>query len=207
MKAKLALAAFASLISFSQAATMSFTNLVNFDNTTNPIVNATGSLIANGTGFVATGYFASLSDIMVTASLDAAALGADFQVFNSGSFNSGNGLYLFGSNTNSNAAFNTQAVYTVIGNGTSIATSTQLLIAKHTTTFQADPTVTNPAVLSNTAGSGNVLTLLKGNFGTFSADFGAGPSQAYSLSILIPEPSTALLGAVGALGLLRRRRN
>jgi hypothetical protein len=54
----------------------------------------------------------------------------------------------------------------------------------------------------NTANTSGVAT---GGFMTTSA--GAVPSAAsFTIGGVIPEPSTALLGAIGALGLLRRRR-
>jgi hypothetical protein len=36
---------------------------------------------------------------------------------------------------------------------------------------------------------------------------GGGPVSGFQLAAAVPEPSTALLGAFGALALLRRRRN
>jgi hypothetical protein len=196
-------------LGFAQAATTSYSNLVNFDSSTNAVVTVGGTPLAVGSGFVGVGYFASLTDILISTSIDAVGLGNDFRTFASGQINGGGvglaGLYNYGTATVANAQFDGKAVYTVIGNGATIATSTQILIAKHTTTFAADPAITPGAVLSNSS-SGNVATLLKGSYGLFSSDFGAGPSQAYSLALLVPEPSTMLLGAFGALGLLRRRR-
>ena len=51
-------------------------------------------------------------------------------------------------------------------------------------------------------------TVLIGTPGVFTGDAGFGQGDYATLQMaVIPEPSAALLGAVGALGLLRRRRN
>ncbi len=47
-----------------------------------------------------------------------------------------------------------------------------------------------------------------GTIGTFTGDPGSGAGTYGTLKMaVVPEPSAALLGAIGALGLLRRRRN
>lgn len=56
----------------------------------------------------------------------------------------------------------------------------------------------------NPAGS----TVLIGAVGSVDGDLGLGDGTTSSLQLVtVPEPSAALLGVVGALGLLRRRRN
>lgn len=58
--------------------------------------------------------------------------------------------------------------------------------------------------------TGNPLgaTIIIGTSGVFTGDAGFGQGNYATLQMaVIPEPSAALLGAVGALGLLRRRRN
>lgn len=66
-----------------------------------------------------------------------------------------------------------------------------------------------PSVLFDATNFANVLPADNGGSYTFAPAFaGADPSKAmgYALGV-IPEPSSAFLGLVGALGLLRRRRN
>lgn len=94
--------------------------------------------------------------------------------------------------------WNSQEIYLVVGNGATRAASTDFAILRTTTPtlFPANVApvstvnfaVPNGAALSPISGAGS----LNGNVLTLSG---------------IPEPSTALLGAVGVLGLLRRRRN
>jgi MYXO-CTERM domain-containing protein len=95
-------------------------------------------------------------------------------------------------------AWNSQEIYVIVGNGNSRASSTDFAILRTATPtlFPANVTqsvsatfaIPTGAALNPVAGagsvSGNVLTLQG-----------------------VPEPSAALLGALGALGLLRRRRN
>ena len=62
------------------------------------------------------------------------------------------------------------------------------------------------AVTFNPAGSGDSLGIGTSVFAAATT----GPTQpvsGFQLKSAIPEPSTALLGAISALGLLRRRRN
>jgi MYXO-CTERM domain-containing protein len=57
---------------------------------------------------------------------------------------------------------------------------------------------------SNPAGKAPII----GTLGAFNGDAGAGDGAYLTLRMdAVPEPSAALLGALGALGLLRRRRN
>ncbi len=57
------------------------------------------------------------------------------------------------------------------------------------------------------SGSGTTLTNVSGIAFFWSADAGAGNDGFIDNVSIIPEPSSALLGALGALMLLRRRRN
>jgi hypothetical protein len=64
------------------------------------------------------------------------------------------------------------------------------------------------AITGNISIGGNVY--LSGGAGTFNGDasFAGGEGSYNTLKLAaVPEPSAALLGAIGALGLLRRRRN
>lgn len=57
------------------------------------------------------------------------------------------------------------------------------------------------------SGSGTTLTNVSGIAFFWSADAGSGNDGFIDNVSIIPEPSSALLGALGALMLLRRRRN
>jgi hypothetical protein len=63
----------------------------------------------------------------------------------------------------------------------------------------------NPAGITPIIGSLDTFTGDPG--GAATVNFGEAASGNYTTLKLVPEPSSMLLGAVGALGLLRRRRN
>jgi MYXO-CTERM domain-containing protein len=112
---------------------------------------------------------------------------------------------LTGSFIATNADFNSVPMYFVVGNGTTRANSTQFAILKGDPTpfvFPASAgspsgaasiTLSGAAVASPLAGAGIELEI-------------AGAPDSLTLVDTIPEPSAVLLGALGALGLLRRRR-
>lgn len=98
-------------------------------------------------------------------------------------------------------------MYLFVGNGSTFVGSTEYLVLKTTFVFNAsDDSNPNPIVNTLTAGNSTVL------FGKTSADLrtttaDASATPGFGTVVPIPEPSAALLGAIGALGLLRRRRN
>jgi hypothetical protein len=94
----------------------------------------------------------------------------------------------------------------VVGNGTTLAESTEFVVLKTTFTFNpAQDAVPTPETLVITRA--NTTTLIGtevDDVRTTNTDSTVTPGWA--TAALIPEPSTALLGLIGALGLLRRRR-
>ncbi|QJE96500.1 PEP-CTERM sorting domain-containing protein [Luteolibacter luteus] len=104
------------------------------------------------------------------------------------------------------ATFNGQVIALFIGTGSSIAESGQnwvvLASTNASTLFPADVSQAT-AVGFNATTPGSVTFLAKGN-----EAHNFGPlvqGQGYNLNF-VPEPSTALLGALGMVGFLRRRR-
>ena len=107
-----------------------------------------------------------------------------------------------------NAGFLNKNIYLLVGfGGTSLATSTELFIYKFSATFGAaesglpiTQTLTDPATpgtqLFGTTTGGNPQSVAAARY--VAAAITAEP---------VPETSTTLLGAIGALALLRRRRN
>jgi hypothetical protein len=97
-------------------------------------------------------------------------------------------------------------VYALIGNGATIATSTQVAVWKSITNpsgniFVADNPTGGPSDVAVFASTGSlIIGNVQANF-----DGGLGPQNAFRLEA-IPEPSTLLLASLGVLGLLRRRR-
>ena len=150
------------IIATANAATSSASNLVGFDNTTNPITDNTGTPIAAGTGYAAVGTFSA--DDATLQSLftgnDYAAIQAAFTSVGSTNFGAGIGAAgLYSSGSVSQAAVSSGTIYTVLGNGSSISDSTQILIAAHSASFAADPAISDGAVLSQSA-TGNVDRLI-----------------------------------------------
>lgn len=98
-------------------------------------------------------------------------------------------------------------MYLFAGNGTTLANSTEFLVFRSNNTFNAAddsvPTATTytfrPAL--GTTLWGNQLTDVK----TASTD--GSVTAGWQMAPPVPETSTSLLGAIGALALLRRRRN
>lgn len=102
--------------------------------------------------------------------------------------------------------FANSLVYLLVGNGTTYANSTQFGVFKTTFSYlAADDAVPTPIVYTVTSANTSVL------FGSTTADVrttgaDSSPTPGFRTATPIPEPSAAILGAVGALGLLRRRR-
>ena len=98
-------------------------------------------------------------------------------------------------------------VYLFAGNGTTLSNSTQFVVAKSAFLFNAaDDSLSTPTVYTIRPDNSSIL------FGTpianvLTASTDASVTPGWQMASPIPEPSAALLGALGALGLLRRRRN
>ena len=196
------------LVAFAVSAKAASITATNIDFTlTNPVVNSTGTLYAVNSGYVAIGVFSSLSDSAIASLNSASSFEAAFTQFGTSStFGSGFGIagtYQFETTAGiPSGSTYSGPIYTVIGNAATLADSTQFLVFKENVNFNTDPGASGPAVLKN--GSG---TLIIGNYNTFTADIGAGNVGAFSTVSLVPEPSVTLLGVLGCLALLRRRRN
>lgn len=178
------------------------------------VAYATGGGTAAGPGVVGIGIFSTDS----LAGLGASALIADFTnltgVTNTfatagafgtrGTFNiAASGVTIAGS------AFENKNMYLFAGNGTTFANSTQFLVVKMALQFLAsdDSIPTATAETFRPSGGTAATTLLLGtnvaNVQTTNTDASVTPGWAM---VSVPESSTALLGALGALALLRRRR-
>jgi len=181
-----------------------------------------GSTTGASGGIVTAGYFRTYSDAQVAnLAMDLTNLAAlinDFEVVASGTLDGafggllvGSGLYDFsaGSLTFPNSTRAGSGLYTFAGNNSSLATSNQVLLWDHTAIIDPEDSIASPdsnALLLAEDGS----ILIGGGFVSIDVDFGplggpVTPISAVQLQ-LIPEPSAFILGAIGALGLLRRRR-
>jgi hypothetical protein len=189
-----------SLQSFVSAASVT----VDSDFTTG-ITNFAGTAIPNGTGSLRLGYFSTLSDVNL-ATLSASALLADFQTYGSDVAAFGKsglgGFFVIEGDTgvkDFSSAFIGKNVYLMAFN----QDQTQGLIYKFSELFAADPADPTPPsgqALTFTQNSSNYL------LGAPGSTLQAVVVPAGRMAVLVPEPSSALLGAVGALALLRRRR-
>jgi hypothetical protein len=183
------------------------------------VVNSNGDLITSG--FVGTGGFSS-NDVAVATLVsndDYAGLIAAFTPFiGTDNFVLGTsavlgvvpGAFTISVDPFTPTSFIGQSLYTFIGNGATLATSTEYALFLHTEKLAADPAP--PATpteyfLNLTTGVSSI-----GTFGTKNnvTDVNLGITNAtvatYQLVNAVPEPSTLLLSAIGVLGLLRRKR-
>lgn len=94
-------------------------------------------------------------------------------------------------------------LYSFIGNAATLAESTEFALVLLGVIQEDLPNELSYS--SNPAG----LTPIIGTLGSYQGDLGGGQGTSITLqtAVVVPEPSTAVLGAIGALGLLRRRRN
>ena len=186
----------------------SFRNLT----TDGQVLTATGTYgnwTSAGAGFVAVGVFNTDN----LSGLDSASLISAFtNTFGSGTFGAGpagqRGTFSLSppATTITGSAFAGKNMYLFAGNGSSLANSTEFLVLKHDTqwlaTDDAIPTATSISFLAS-----NTTTL----FGLDMADVrttntDSSATTGFSMAAPIPEPSAAVLGAFGALLVLRRRR-
>lgn len=167
------------------------------------VLNQAGTALSTGGYTIAVGSFSTVPTITDYASLVSAV--GSFNVFGqSPSSSSGTtvGLLQLSTGITSNGGltpelWNSQLIYLVIGNASTLAASDQFAIVRsaNNTAFPANVA---PASTTNfsTATGASIVSLA--NAGTISGN---------TLKLVgVPEPSVALLGALGVFGLVRRRR-
>lgn len=202
---KLTTSVFSALVALAisaQAATVTVGNLPG--NVPVPISGTDGSLL--GSGSVAIGVFSGDVGALAGAG-DIAGLKAAFTQFGNSVSMGFNGLAGLYQNTVSatvgGSAFSGANVYTVIGDGGSIADSNGLLVFDHGFTFVDEPGATPDAIIRT---DGNLLlgSAKQGSVGgtAFDGFMLAGEAGGG----VIPEPSSALLGLIGLSALFFRRR-
>lgn len=98
-----------------------------------------------------------------------------------------------------------QNIYAFVGNGTTFANSTELAIIKSASMFEAsqDAIPTAKSVILSMATSTLIFGVMLENVKTTNNDASTTPGWGMAG---VPETSTALLGALGSLVFLRRRR-
>ena len=220
----LATTAFLSATMYVGAATTIYTVTTGTSATSNGIANSAGlqfqnasvpAFVSAGPGTVGFGYF-NITDAAITAATSGATLVTAFQNWNTngtGTFNSPGPTQQRGVFAQTAAArdivtagFDTKNMYVFVGNGTTYANSTEFLVLK--SAFLFDQAESGPTAFSKTITTANSSIL----FGTSASDVrttsaDASVTPGWRTAVPVPEPSTSLLGAIGALALLRRRRN
>jgi hypothetical protein len=180
---------------------------------TNLVVGADGALLPAGAGVVAIGYL-TIEDSALGPQAGNGITGADLaagfaQFANSITVGIGanSGLYQgsIAAAIDVGSEFEGNAIYTIIGNGDTIASSTAALVYKHSFNFQNDGESPGGDVILGLNQTGTLL--LGSNDGTAALEPAIPEREAFGLVPLIPEPSSALLGLVGIafLGFRRRR--
>lgn len=184
-------------------------NLRNFSSASAglPIVDAAGDALAVGTFFANAGYFSTTLDFATATFEDIrtsfvgidntpVAAGTRSGLFTGQTFNGTLSSDLIGKNA-----------YIVVGNNANLAEATLFAI------FDAKTTFTGPDSFGNSNQTLDALAVDNIVYGLLTPvrTQPSGLNNAAFVNgvqlVAVPEPSALLLGAVGALGLLRRRRN
>jgi len=162
-------------------------------------------------GSLSFGYF-NISDAQITATTSLSTLFSSFVSFAgpgtfavAGPIGQRGSVSVAGSGTVGSTGFEGKNIYALVVNATTLGAATEAAVLKTSTLFAASQdALPTPAVVTlNTTGTllfGSSVSDLK----TTNTDTSV--NAGFLTAAPVPEPSAALLGAVGALGLLRRRR-
>ena len=179
------------------------------------VLLSTGVPVTASAGVARVGIFTTLTDAQVTA----LAVAGDYAtLFAVGNFTSivndnftgintaygANPGFVSASITGYAVANPTESLYVFITSGTELGLFRSSLV------LAADPAVPPETTYAISFGSGtNVIGVAGPDYEVPYTGIAAGPKLVNSFQLVntVPEPSAALLGAIGALGLLRRRRN
>jgi len=166
-----------------------------------------GTDLTTGGYYIGIGTFASAPVINDQAGLIVAVAGFQELVSVLSPTSGGTTGKIAGAFVSTNIAFNSAPIYFMVGNLGTRALSTEFAI------FSMSPNANFPAAM----GGSGATAITVGNIGQMNTitgagleiDSAAGTSDRLKLASItpIPETSTTLLGAIGALALLRRRRN
>ena len=175
------------------------------------IVNSSGSVLTSTTGFYSLAYVTSGS-LNVTASTTASQLLSQLSLTGSTVAFSGTTGFLNGSITNAdpgNTLINKQ-IYVLIGNNNTILSSSAAALYTFSTLFPTqdgagNATGTTIPIRTDAGLVFGAKVPATNASGPFVSANGVNQVAISSINS-IPEPSAALLGGLGLLGLLRRRR-
>jgi len=210
MKYKLIIGLSLAMLASSNAATVAVGGVIS-GSTGIVGVTKSGTALTSGGYYIACGSFSSAPAILadfsnLNATVDSmnifATLTSPTAVGNTLATITGSFVSTGGGNA---SLYNGKSIYFVIGNGSSRANSTDFAVFTTATDIKFAADVTQTTSTSVSFGSIN-NTVMVANGGTEIDNISPAKDQIQMVSA-VPEASTALLGAIGALGLLRRRRN
>lgn len=184
-----------------------------FRNSTTPgtSLGGTNGGISAGPGVIGLGIFSteSLSGLTGTQLIAAFTQFGNLGTFAAGGPTGARGTFSIGMpnvTVTGNTTFQNQNMFLFVGNGTTFANSTEFLVLKNTKTFApGDDGIPTGVTVSFTAANSTLLFGANAsNIFTTSTD--ASITPGWTTVAPVPEPSIALLGALGVFGLIRRRR-
>lgn len=165
-----------------------------------------------GPGVVAFGTF-SISDAQISGALAGETLVSAFSGFGSSStgafvapgLTGARGTFSRNSTGTVGTELNGDFIYLFVGNGTTFANSTEFAVLKTSLTFNSADDET-PTPVSLVVSAANSTVLVGGTTSDIRVTNADGTATLGFTTVAVPEPSAALLGLLGAVGLIRRRR-
>ena len=169
-----------------------------------PVINEAGSGLTAGNRSWSVGYFPTGFNF---ATSDAAAIKGAFVIFGATSTTFAiNGGFTGSINATlpaNDTTYTGKTIYTLVGNAPTVAGSSLFAILTANVAFPVVDGAGNGLATANTTTAANVVY---GKLGPIATQ-PSGGSFAQGLQVVsVPEASVTLLGALGAIGLLRRRR-
>ena len=206
--------------SLARAATITLDNLNDTGNAAYGIRDAAGTLVSGSSYTGIMGRFTITDSAVQTnfASGNVSAISSGFSAFDpvGGTFSLdslADGAFQASESFDTKASSNTfggTSIYAVFYKGTSIATATEMMIAKLTATFPTDPETGLALTGTASVSPAGISSLLVGSSGGAAHDygFGGGALPTYQMALVgaAPEPSRVLLAGLGVMGLVIRRR-
>jgi hypothetical protein len=174
------------------------------------VTDNAGNVIPDGSGTVIVGSFlGAVPDFAASSGSDIANSFTSFGTAGTLGFAGFNGLYeinFTGGRLGAASPLTNSNIYTLIGNGPDLASSTELIAFMHDELFQqddGDPVDKNPTATLGARGSyvyGGAATANPVDVG------GGNVFPGVSMAQLVPEPSSSLLFGLAGLALMMRRK-